>query len=290
MKKWSIDLPDITSKQRSIMMLIYKFRFLDRKQLQVLMNHKDYKRINIWLKDLVIKGYLSRIYERKIPLNIKPAIYFVAPTGVRFLKRFGNYDIVHKLYREKERSETFRNNCLLIANLYIDLLKKTKHLKALNYFHTKVDMSGYEYEDLETITPYPDMIVSFNLDPSEIINIPQGKDHPKKPQPQLNKKKAKKRKEYRYLMELFNAGVPRYYLRHRIKEYLEFFDETDNGIHPLLCVFPNAQILRFFDRHIQKILEDMIIHPKLKIALTTTEKLQKHGMLGQIWQHVDLNE
>lgn len=55
MKQWSYDLPHISPKQKEILKLIYKFRFLDRIQIQILMKHKDYKRINVWLKDLAKK-------------------------------------------------------------------------------------------------------------------------------------------------------------------------------------------------------------------------------------------
>ena len=50
MKKWSYELPYISEKQKEILKLIHKFRFLNRIQIQTIMKHKDYKRINVWLK------------------------------------------------------------------------------------------------------------------------------------------------------------------------------------------------------------------------------------------------
>ncbi|HEU4965914.1 MAG TPA: hypothetical protein VFT53_00345, partial [Candidatus Saccharimonadales bacterium] len=56
-------LPDITAKQVAILELIYRFRFVNRIQIQALMHHRDYRRINAWLKDLREKQYVEWIYS-----------------------------------------------------------------------------------------------------------------------------------------------------------------------------------------------------------------------------------
>ena len=67
-------LPTITNKQKEILLLLYRFRFLNRIQIQTLLNNKDYKNINLWLKDLTTKNYTGKIFERTPGIN-KPAIY-----------------------------------------------------------------------------------------------------------------------------------------------------------------------------------------------------------------------
>jgi len=42
----------ITPQQQQILSLLYHFRFLDRSQIQKFMNHKNHKRILLWLNDL----------------------------------------------------------------------------------------------------------------------------------------------------------------------------------------------------------------------------------------------
>ena len=42
-----------SDKQMDILELVYKFRFINRKQIQYLMGHKDARRINASLKDLL---------------------------------------------------------------------------------------------------------------------------------------------------------------------------------------------------------------------------------------------
>lgn len=69
----------ITSKQIEILALLYRFRFLNRVQIQILLHHKDYRRINDWLKDLTEREYVGRVYSRKqVGINI-PAIHFRKP-------------------------------------------------------------------------------------------------------------------------------------------------------------------------------------------------------------------
>ena len=50
---------DITTKQITIINLIFRFRFLDRLQIQKFLKHKDETRTNRWLKDLIEKEYLN---------------------------------------------------------------------------------------------------------------------------------------------------------------------------------------------------------------------------------------
>ncbi len=54
-------IPYITPKQQEIPKLINKFRFLNRLHIQKILNHKDKRRINSWLKDLVTKEYLEKV-------------------------------------------------------------------------------------------------------------------------------------------------------------------------------------------------------------------------------------
>jgi hypothetical protein len=72
-------IPYITPKQQEIPKLIYKFRFLNRIQIQTLLNHKYHKRIIDWLNDLVGKEYLEKLpkgntFEQRSKLTMKMRI------------------------------------------------------------------------------------------------------------------------------------------------------------------------------------------------------------------------
>ncbi len=281
MKKWSYDLPYISPKQKEIMHLIHKFRFLDRIQIQTILKHKDYKRINVWLKDLVEKGYLNRIYERKIPFNIKPAVYFLAPTGVRFVRWNINYDSAHKFYREKERSQEFRNKCSVTANLYIDTLRKTEQLNGLNFFKTKQEFD----EDDEMIKPYPDSLISLKTSPAVIFDFINKKI---KLTTALNKlkKQVKEKEDYLYLLEIIGEKVPRFYLRYRVQQYIEYSDRKGLiAAHTfVLFILPNELTQKFLLKFIKQRLEETLFEYHLKFATTTIDELRNNGMIAGIWR------
>jgi len=79
-------LPKITTKQGAILELLYRYRFLNRIQIQALMRHKNYKTINEWLKDLREKQYVTWIYSDHFLERTKPAIYYLNSNGNRYLK------------------------------------------------------------------------------------------------------------------------------------------------------------------------------------------------------------
>ena len=70
-------LSSITNKQQEILKLLYKYRFLNRIQIQQLMNHKDKKRVIVWLRDLRKKQYIEWIYSTDFVEKTKPAIYYI---------------------------------------------------------------------------------------------------------------------------------------------------------------------------------------------------------------------
>lgn len=288
MKKWSYDLPHITKKQEEIMEYVYKFRFLDRIQLQRLIKHKDYKRINVYLKDLVEKGYLYRIYVKKIPFNIKPAVYYLAPIGIRFTRRFGIDDHSQTFYKDNIRSESFKEKCMIIANLYLDLRDKTETLNVLNYFKTKQDFDK-EYEDEEIFKPFPDIAISLKTYPALIQDYLNKKISLKtfNLKAKLNSK-GKTNKQHLYLMEIIGEAAPRYYLRHRIKQYIEDSDyKGDLGIYQTVCfILPNNQTQKFVQKFITKTLEETLFEPHLKFATTTIDLLKQHGIIAGIWKEI----
>src|SRR5258708_3478584 len=104
------ELPTITNKQKEIITLIYRFRFINRKQLQRYLKHKDARRINTWLKDLVEKKYHGIIWIRY-------------EKGMEYGADNEQLEIKHlkKFYEDKHASETFINHCISIFEFYIPL-------------------------------------------------------------------------------------------------------------------------------------------------------------------------
>lgn len=119
--------PNITKKQQEIIKYLYHFRFLNRVQIQALLNHKDYKLINAWLKDLTEKQYLNRIWSNSYYERTRPAIYYIGINGIKFIKEITNCPrkIVQRLNQEKGRSDHFIGVCQQIADIYINTKKQT---------------------------------------------------------------------------------------------------------------------------------------------------------------------
>src|ERR1035437_1535408 len=109
----------ITTKQQAILKLLYRYRFLNRIQVQALMGHKNNRRIAQWLKDLRDKQYVEWIYDgNNFALKTKPAIYYLSLNGIRFLRAADEYppEELRKRYRESSRQPDFIARCLLIAD------------------------------------------------------------------------------------------------------------------------------------------------------------------------------
>ena len=147
---------NITPKQIEILILIYRFRFLNRIQIQTLLNHKDYKRINAWLKDLTDKHYLKRNYKRTLLNKNKPAIYYLGTKSISLLKSFDvvNPKLLSRIYREHLRSKKFIDHCMTIGNLYLWFKNRVKDNQL--HFFAKTDLSLHDY----LIQPIPDAYLS----------------------------------------------------------------------------------------------------------------------------------
>src|SRR5882757_7618522 len=120
-------LPKLTPRQQTILILLYRYRFLNRVQIQTLMSHKDYKRINAWLSDLRENHYVEWIYSTDFLEKSKPGIYYLGLNGIRWLKEHQDHPIeeYRKRYRESSRSQGFIDQCVLVADCCIAMDKKS---------------------------------------------------------------------------------------------------------------------------------------------------------------------
>lgn len=300
------ELPTISEKQKEIMDLVYKFRFVNREQLQRLFGHKDASRLNKWLKDLVDKKYLGRIYSHKLLENTKPAIYYLNNNGiilVRYKDDGEQLDIKYlkKFYEDKHASLTFVNHCVTLFEFYIqlkkteedinkDFIEKRKKLKdydkdldkKLDYhIETKTEMwiekqlHLYPDEDFSEIKQYiPDLyferftnLTEENMDSST------------------------------YFLELFDPKVPRYAIKYRIKQYIKLKEEgkwkieytgMDGKFPIILLIFPHQQKLNGLSKYIKEQLERSYESDGLIFLLTTYQKAMTETLVGnpRIWMKI----
>lgn len=223
-----MDKNNITKKQLEIIILLYRFRFLNRLQIQQLLNHKKISQINIWLKNLNDKKIISRNYSNKLGENIKPAIYFLKSKSKNYLIDQLEKDekMMKRIYGEKNRSQKFINHCLLSADFYLSL--KKSHLPEEIFFYTKIDLLNYDGLPLS----HPDAYVAT--------------------------KKGKRIK--RYFLEIIDEGTPRFVIRAKIKQYLEYYNAntwqevTKHPFPKILILCPDDSIKKYLHSFIPRIM------------------------------------
>src|ERR1035437_2682157 len=133
----------IKKKQKEILLLLLRFRALTSKQTQTLLHHKNHKRINIWLTDLVDKNYIGKIKEERSPGQNKPAIYYLEKDGLIFLKDLQTIEKsnLNKMRNEREKKSDFFTKCHFIVDTYIHLLNQSKINSYILKFYTPNDFS-----------------------------------------------------------------------------------------------------------------------------------------------------
>ncbi len=268
----------ITQKQEEILTLLYKYRFLNRVQIQTFLNHKYHKRINDWLKDLNQKEYINRIYSTNFGENTKPAIYYIGLNGIRYLKLQDDcsLEVLRKFYRDKDRSESFIDQCLLVGDIALSLRKAIIQSKdeghQLTYaFATATDLADTDYRF--------NFLYELNVD----IFIKK----------QLKKKTSKKTTTTFFIFLIIPPTLPQYSIRKRIKDIIGLYNgydwnEQEDQVFPeIMTICPVLSTLIYAKRLTRRLLAEEDNPEDLHIQFTTADKIQKEGVASKIWEQVN---
>ena len=250
----------ITPKQLQILILLYRFRFLNRYHIQTILNHKDPKRINTWLKDLTNLKLIGRIYSTKLLENTKPAIYYLLPRSKGVMGHIEGVasSLFSRLYGDKSRSRRFIDHQLLLASFYLHL---TKSNQGKVHFYTKTDLFHHPY----LIQPLPDAYIA------------------------LKKGKTTKR----HFLEIIDEGTPRFVLRKRIEMYIEYYDTgewtqaTQYPFPKVLLLCPDEKVKKFLHRHISRVVEEEMDADLIKWFLATKDNLSWINALAETQEQED---
>ncbi|MGH2639554.1 MAG: replication-relaxation family protein [Rhabdochlamydiaceae bacterium] len=264
------ELPKLTKKQQEILRLLYRFRFLNRIQIQAFLGHKDPKTINLWLRDLRAKGYVEWIYSTHFAEKTKPAVYYLALNGVRYLRTLtrkskdddGEVEIVplyppeelRKRYKEPTRSHTYIDRCILIADCALALeheddANEAKGKNLRYYWQTEADYllerSYYHFVlDIDDELIHPSLIFC---------------------QDKLNKDDKEEKTLESYILEIFDPTLPRYRMKKRLGDYVKFLDDEGDTwreqtgtekLPVLLFVCPRMSDLIYAKRRTRKLVAD----------------------------------
>lgn len=241
----------LKKKESEILVLIYRFRFLNRVQIQRMLNHKHHGQIQAWLNSLVEKELVFRYYEKKF--GGRPATYYLAPASRKYLKgqKGIKLDLLdRRIWREKDRTEEFKEHCLFMADAYLDLKKFTKEGGTTLYYYSKTDLYGRGF----IIEPKPDAYFAIDTNDGSTK---------------------------RYFLDLFDEIPPRA-MRARIDQYLMYYDEDtwyeeypEKPFPTMIFVCPHKRIKGHLYHYIQDQLE---YYPELEFFLITKERAKREGL------------
>ncbi len=257
----------ITEKQEEILTLIYKYKFLNRIQIQALLKHKDHRRINSWLKDLYQKEYIKRIWSDSYFGRMKPAIYYLAPGSLGYL---GKRNYVTTKYFQKidlivERSDSSITDSLLLADIGWSFLSKHKEGAALTVL-TQTDLNGYN---------------------SRYAFFTEAKI---KPNLLLIKQAGRKSMTKYYTLEIIDKYLSKIAIRNKIKKYFELYnsnaweDNVDGKFPTVLFVCPSLFYLIYTKRYVRRIRSEEYEDTKITFQFTLLEKIISAGVDGEIWE------
>jgi DNA-binding PadR family transcriptional regulator len=248
-------------QQTEILKLLYRFRFLNRPQIQHLLSHKHHSRTLIWLNELVKEEYIKRYYEKSI--QSIPAIYSIAPRGRKYLRTHreetkAKDQVLRRVWREGKFSEQFRDKCLTIAEAYISLLDQRKEGVELNFL-TNAELKEYGH-------------------------LPQ-------PLPDAYFTAVKNSKKERFFVEVFGDIPPRI-MRRQVNKYFDYYDTEEwqenvtKDFPRVVLICPNFRLQTHIDRYIKRKMESSYFTPDLKFYLISEDLVRTQGLNSQTLSQV----
>ncbi len=253
---------NITKKQLEILLLLYRFRFLDTPTIQLYLKHKLPTRIQQWLKKLKDKGYIHQFYDKESFVNrTKPAIYCLSFKSRKILETQKECEpyILSNLYREKTRSDRFKTHCNDIAKISYRLeqqaITEGKTLK----FYTMVDLNGY----MHFPQPLPDGYIS------------------------VRKKDIKTK---RYFIELIDEKIPKRFIKSKIRRYStcsegDWDEQTKVEFPIVLLVAQTPYEQKKITRCTRIVMNEE--YYDLKFYITIKEKLLAKVLPTDLWKRIE---
>jgi len=300
----------ITKKEHIVIVLLFVFRFVNSKQMQQFLGHRDHRRINSWLKDLVEKGYIERDFTPIYGTLTKPAVYNLAVKGRHFIRHvypyyFPNY--LKRIARDSKTSKSFRIRCQIIADWYLTLFPPQQRservpisirratratgIAIVDSLITELTTDRGDTEEkipmntLQFFTPayFPRFILLEKIKPDAYLRrrTPKGVTHG--------------------LLFVLDAYIPRLLLRYKVKHVFEVLDEehwedeTIQALHVyMLC--PNHAIIIYLKRLLRSFFENYYGSKDLVFFLASRNELydRKQGKTDRMkWNTIsstDLSE
>ena len=254
----------ITKQKETILNYLYQYRFLNRNQIQQLLNHKKFNQIILWLNELTKNKFIKRYYNPKTVTV--PAVYSLGSKGRSYLKQNAenleiNPGLLNRIWKEPTLSLQFRWHCQFIADCFLSLTKLTQATRATLHYLTKTKLYGMEYMFL----PNPDAYFSIT---------------------ETNKHKKC------FFLDIFDDLPVRMILRKRIRQYFQYFatndwqDHNKNPFPTIIFVCPDTRSYNYLNKFIKKQLEE---EPQLSFFLALRDIVKIKGINKETIQKIEPN-
>lgn len=282
--KQPAQLPKLKPRQIEILILLHRFRYLSRPQIQTVLGHKTWAKVIIWLNDLTDQHYIYRYYEPK--LAGKPAIYCLDKASVRYLRKLASLtpeqqgqagvpnaekdyleitdSQLKRIYRDKTLSDTFREHCLFLADMYLSLQKDCRHFDSELTFFTNTDIQYVKHFPI----PRPDAYY--------VIKRPDDKIE-------------------RYFLTVFDPMPPRMVLRRRIWHYCNYHEEhywqkkrPDRRFPDIIFILPDDRSKRYVIRQAKTIIEKEWLENKITFFVGTWQEARDKGIDWEVLTEVEV--
>lgn len=152
----------LIDRQTEILKLLYRFRFLNRPQIQQLLHHKYSSRLNLWLNQLTQNSYIRRYFTKLV--NPQAAMYSLGTKGRKYLISLNDPTIKKKfldrVWREHLLSFQTKKHYLQVADLYLSVLALSENKAAKLDFYTKTELQNIKH----IILPLPDAYFAIKED------------------------------------------------------------------------------------------------------------------------------
>jgi hypothetical protein len=254
-----MQIESITPKQTEILLLLYRYRFLNSLHIQKFLDHKSHTLINHWLTDLTKRNIIQKIDVKKSGvITSKPSIYYLGLKSRSILKQNEKChpDLLDRVYQEKRRSETFRNHCLALSDFYFHFQLAAQKLKASLSFYTSTEVSDFAYAPL----PVPDAYI-----------VIEEKD-------QIS----------RYFLEIIDGSEKWFVIDRRMRQYISYFkkkywqDHVKLPFPSILLICPNTKL----QNHLRILISNELESEKAEIDFFTGiyADIQERGIQMDTWQ------
>ena len=196
----------ISSNQLNILSLLWKYRFVSSDVVAGCLA-KDRSTIYERLQVLVDQQYVIKLYDSTYRLRHRPAIYYLAPLGIRYLKQAG-YERTQLHYKNKRFSDEQIDEQLLLGRLARTIYKS---YRSSHILRTKYQLGA----DAFYLSPplYARLLSRSGTTPG-------------------------------YFIEYFPPYYESWKIYKRIRAYIEYVDERDDYLHPhllLICGNQNTE-------------------------------------------------